>query len=250
MYSVNPFYLKVQNSFNRVADCYNDYSDFQFQVAKNLCNMMTVKENQRILDLGCGTGYVAKIINKSKIIQLDISFNMCKRAKLSNYSTINAKMESLPLSNRCVDFVTSSFSLHWSYDISKTISEINRIINKHGKLFISIPVNNTFYELNDILRMLKLPEIEFFKFKYLLNLLTKSGFKIDTRSYTFSSTEHYDSFENFIRSIKKIGANINRNKNLMNKKIFYSISELYNQNLLTPSGIKVSWEIAYIVATR
>ncbi len=173
---------------------------------------------------------------------------MCKLVQETK--VVNACMSSLPLKDSCINTTISSMALHWTQDITKTIAEIYRVLTKNGNLFISIPIENTFYELNYILKALKLPTIHFIKHAYVVKLLEEQGFNISSSSHITKFMQKYSSFREFISSMKKLGTNINRNTGFINKKTFYEISEIYSNRFATEKTINVSWNIAFIAAQK
>ncbi len=246
---MNTFHSNVIKSFNKNSESYNNFSELQFCVANNLCKLFTCNKQHSILDLGCGTGYIAQIL-KYKTINLDIAFNMCAVAKKYNNYNINARMESLPLRNHCMDVITSSLSIHWSDNIQSTIQEIRRVLKTNGKVLISIPTTQTFCELNNIFSSIGLATIDFIAFQEFITLLENNAFTVNTNSYTSYIEQHYNSFYDFIKSMKKTGTNINKTGNIIDPTTFNLISKLYQNKFGTEKKIKVSWEIGYILAAK
>ncbi|MBT4879330.1 MAG: methyltransferase domain-containing protein, partial [Alphaproteobacteria bacterium] len=83
----------ISNNFSSAAKTYNQYSELQKEVAAEVFFRIKNKimPGHQILDLGCGTGYLAKIINAEmllsgfsnpalKITQVDISHEMVAAA--------------------------------------------------------------------------------------------------------------------------------------------------------------------------
>ena len=81
----------VQNVFNQVYDQYdlmNDFMSFGIHRVwkKNLINMMNSTTNQKLIDVACGTGDIARLflryVNKSsEITCVDPNQGMIKKAK-------------------------------------------------------------------------------------------------------------------------------------------------------------------------
>ena len=77
----------VRAAFNRAAESYDNYSVLQCIAADRLIESLDQIKTKptRILDLGSGTGYAAKIFHKryrnAKIFQVDIAEKMLEASK-------------------------------------------------------------------------------------------------------------------------------------------------------------------------
>jgi len=65
------------------ADNYNKHADFVSNLAFPVIELLHLKENERILVLGCGDGTLALEIKKcgTKVIAIDLSESMVKKAR-------------------------------------------------------------------------------------------------------------------------------------------------------------------------
>ncbi|MBD1174001.1 bifunctional demethylmenaquinone methyltransferase/2-methoxy-6-polyprenyl-1,4-benzoquinol methylase UbiE [Pelagibacterales bacterium SAG-MED01] len=140
----------VQNVFDRVYDQYDLMNDFMSLGIhrlwkKNLLNMMNSSPNQKLIDVACGTGDVAKLflryVNKSsKITCVDPNKGMIKkgREKLNEFENLNwiiSPAEKLPLADNSFDFYTISFGLRNAKNLNKALSEAYRVLKPGGRYF-------------------------------------------------------------------------------------------------------------------
>ena len=100
----------ITRDFSKAAEKYNQNAFLQKQVATELCEIIDVeiKKQSEILDLGSGTGFIAKEIGSDyKITQLDIAMQMCKLSA-KHAPIICADIEWLPIQDDCfeTDIVT------------------------------------------------------------------------------------------------------------------------------------------------
>tara|TARA_Y100001970_G_C13990798_1_gene728103 strand:- start:313 stop:945 length:633 start_codon:yes stop_codon:yes gene_type:complete len=110
---------------------------------KNLLNMMNPNENQKLIDVACGTGDIAKLFlnysqNDRNVVCVDPNKSMVKkgREKLSNYKNLDwiiAPAEKLPISRNSFDFYTISFGLRNTENIEKALSEAFRVLKPGGR---------------------------------------------------------------------------------------------------------------------
>ena len=138
----------VQNVFNQVYDRYDLMNDFMSLGIhrlwkKSLLNMMNPSSNQNLIDVACGTGYIAKLfvkhVNKlSRIACVDPNKGMISKGKekLSKFKNINwiiSPAEKIPLSDNLFDFYTISFGLRNTANIDKALSEAYRVLKPGGR---------------------------------------------------------------------------------------------------------------------
>jgi ubiquinone/menaquinone biosynthesis C-methylase UbiE len=101
-----------------------------------------------IIDIGCGPGYLVKVIAKSsphlRIVGVDISEEMLKTARSNLYSSdLNKRIQyrqgdvqGLPFGNNTIDFVVSTFSLHHWSNPDEALQEIYRVLKYQGQFLI------------------------------------------------------------------------------------------------------------------
>ena len=138
----------VQNVFDQVYDQYDLMNDFMSLGIhrlwkKNLLNMMNPSQNQKLIDVACGTGDIAKLflntVNKSsEITCVDPNRGMIKKGKekLDNFKKLKwivAPAEKLPISKNLFDFYTISFGLRNTKNLNKALSEAYRVLKPGGR---------------------------------------------------------------------------------------------------------------------
>ena len=138
----------VQNVFDQVYDKYDLMNDFMSLGVhrlwkKNLLNMMNPSPKQKLIDVACGTGDIAKLfldyVNKdSEITCIDPNKAMIKKAKekLETYENLTwmiASAEKLPIPENTFDFYTISFGLRNTKSLDKALSEAYRVLKPGGR---------------------------------------------------------------------------------------------------------------------
>ena len=138
----------VQNVFDQVYDQYDLMNDFMsFGIhrlwKKSLLNIMNPSDKQKLIDVACGTGDIAKLFLKhvsksSHLTCVDPNKGMIKKGKekLSEFNNINwiiAPAEKLPVTNNTFDFYTISFGLRNTKDLNKSLSEAYRVLKPGGR---------------------------------------------------------------------------------------------------------------------
>ena len=138
----------VQNVFDQVFDKYDLMNDFMSLGVhrlwkKNLLSMMNPTQNQQLIDVGCGTGDIAKLYLKNNfedknITCVDPNQGMIQKGKdklkkFTNLNWIIAPAEKLPFSDNFFDFYTISFALRNTKNLNKALSEAYRVLKPGGR---------------------------------------------------------------------------------------------------------------------
>ncbi|WP_243385335.1 class I SAM-dependent methyltransferase [Bacillus kexueae] len=130
--------------FGRTA---KDYSLFRAgypdELYKRLRRINIGSDGQSILDLGTGTGYLARRFSEqgARVTGVDISEELINAAKeLDNekglkIKYVKARAEELPFHAPTFDVVTAGQCWHW-FQGEKVMNEIRRVLKKNGKLVI------------------------------------------------------------------------------------------------------------------
>jgi len=138
----------VENVFDQVHDKYDLMNDFMSLGIhrfwkKDLLNMMNPSNNQKLIDVACGTGDIANLYLKnvskdSHITCVDPNESMIKKgkeklSKFNNLKWIVAPAEELPINQNSFDFYSISFGLRNTKNLSKTLSEAYRVLKPGGR---------------------------------------------------------------------------------------------------------------------
>ena len=138
----------VQNVFDQVYDQYDLMNDFMSLGVhrlwkKDLLNMMNPSSNQKLIDVACGTGDIAKLFlnnvnKKSYVTCVDPNIGMIKKGKeklkkFNNLNWVGASAEKLPMTIKSFDFYTISFGLRNTKDLNKSLSEAYRVLKPGGR---------------------------------------------------------------------------------------------------------------------
>ena len=135
----------IKQTFSRHCKSYENKAKVQKQVALEFEKYKNILSGSGI-DLGCGTGFLSKVLNNKKLIGIDISKNMAREyTKNTGNICIVADIQNLPLKNNSFDFAVSSFALHWT-NINNSFLEVGRILKKDSYFIFSIPVEPSLEE--------------------------------------------------------------------------------------------------------
>lgn len=157
------------------ADFYNKQTQDETHLNKIMDNL-AIGSGMRILDLGCGSGYltfpIAKKNIKNEVIGLDIVTNtlMENGKKAFNEGFLNLEFVSyngnkLPFEDNYFDLIVTRYALHHFPDINKSIGEVARVLKPCGRFFISDPRPNEIDDtrfVDDYMQLKKDGHIKFY----------------------------------------------------------------------------------------
>lgn len=141
-----------------------DYSFYQnekrFDILKDIIISRTPGT---ILDVGCGSGYLAYLIKKENpqfsVHGFDVSTEALKQAKaLDKKYTININLDRIPENDCTYDFVVCSEVIEHLVNVRHCLKEIRRVLNNHGKLVVTVP-NFSFWKFRIDSLMGRIPYI-------------------------------------------------------------------------------------------
>jgi malonyl-CoA O-methyltransferase len=199
--------MKVSAEFSKYAHAYNSYSVIQDKVADRLLTLVK-GEPQYILDLGCGSGALAKRIGwkYEKLTGVDFAPGMLEIHPKSDhieciYGNFNDKVLFETLRTYHFDYVLSSSALQWAENIEELFREL--------KAF-NIPVTLAIFSANTFATLYKTASLKpLLPTKEYLFALQKKYF-----DGNFEVVEYKLAFENtreMFRYIKRSGVSGGRN---------------------------------------
>lgn len=122
----------------------------QATISDQYLERLPIKEDDKILDIGCGDGsystHILRRIPKGTLLGLDRSDNMLKLAKektteFPNFSLQQNDVLEMNFNDR-FDWIISLWALHWSPDPSKVYTNIYRALKKGGRTLTIFPTGD------------------------------------------------------------------------------------------------------------
>lgn len=117
--------------------------------AARLVQAADPKPGERVLDLGCGTGIVARAVTERRgatgtVTGIDVSSDMLAvaRASAARAGAViewrEGRAEALPFSDGSLDLVLCQFALMFFRDRAAALAEIHRTLTKGGRVVLSV----------------------------------------------------------------------------------------------------------------
>lgn len=235
-----------QEGWERVADVYHEcFGSITPQAALALANGAMIQQNDRVLDVACGPGYVAASASEKGGIVTGIDFSnaMIQQAKALHPEIFFQVMdaEELQFSDEVFDFVLMNFGILHLARPEQAIAEAFRVLKSGGKFLFTVwdkPSKSKAFDF--IMSALKeegdlsvpLPEgPDFFKFSdpnASKEILSNTGFdKVEVKSiefiWTFSSAKEL--FQSFYKGGIRIGGILRAQKPEAIRKIIEKLEQ-------------------------
>ncbi|TDT71895.1 malonyl-CoA O-methyltransferase [Hypnocyclicus thermotrophus] len=238
----------VQNNFSKSVNSYDSYAKIQKIMAQDLYNFLPNIKNPKILEIGCGTGifteYLFKKYENMTLDVVDISNDMIDIVKLKYKDKINSYIvcdaEEYLFKNQKYDLIVSNAVFQWFNNLEKTLDYYKTILNNNGKIIFATFIDKTYYELRnafyeynkDFIFSQKFIKLEYFKKRKDIEILKNEHY-----------IERYNNLLEFLKSIKKIGANSAlQSRKLLTKNILRNVEKKYIELY---KEIKVTNDIIY-----
>ncbi len=157
---------QVKRSFSSATESYDEHAVLQREIGNRLVNHLefTKIDPKRILDIGCGTGYVTRLLcqryKKADVTALDLSEGMV-RATLSGHGRrlpwhgrrhhVVSDGCSLPFPDGSFDLVTSNLAMQWVPEPMQMMREMRRVLAPDGLILFSTFGRRTLSELRQAL---------------------------------------------------------------------------------------------------
>jgi arsenite methyltransferase len=219
---------RLQQEFNRWAD--NGEGEkmerHHLDITEKTIRRMDLRPDERILDLGCGSGWATRLLARmvgkgtqgsSRVVGVDISDEMVRQARDASKEFDNVKFvvgsaAQIPWEESFFDKVLSVESFYYYPDQDRALDELFRVMAPHGRMFILINLyRDNPYSLQWVPK-LKVP-VHIRSAAEYINLLKKHAFENveyalipdDTPTPDNYQTTSFHSLDD-LKAFKRIGA--------------------------------------------
>jgi len=123
------------------ARLYNDKHSFVFKYGEDVVQQLAPQQGERILDLGCGTGYLTNLIAQAgaRVVGIDKSASMIERARAA-YPDLDFQVRTATdfHFDTPFDAIFSNATLHWVLDKEAAIDNIYNNLRAGGRLMLEM----------------------------------------------------------------------------------------------------------------
>lgn len=145
-----------QTLHSALAESYNDTEphirpENVDYVEKRIQSVCAETNAKRLLDLGCGTGFIINIAKKyvEEIDGVDVTEAMLRRVDRTGSARVRvhqADTGSFPVEEGSYDVATAYLFLHHLYDIGPTLRTASRALRIGGKFYVDLEPNFYFWD--------------------------------------------------------------------------------------------------------
>lgn len=271
----------VRLHFSKSARTYDTYAHIQKNMAHTLTSMLLGLAQQRkntevrILDLGCGTGFLTEILLKyfphSQITAVDIAPGMINRMKekFSHRKTISywcgdiedEEFKKIMARQEKYDIIVSNAAFQWINNLEYVMKTVVPKLNEKGIFGFSTFIAGTFEELHHVFRIASqkvglekeyVPGQVFQTKDDLLNLCLNFFAKGNYQSQFLEEMrkEQFPSVKDFLYSIKKIGANNSHERHCLHLSVVKEALRLYDELYRKEEKVVATYNCFYFMAWK
>jgi malonyl-CoA O-methyltransferase len=265
----------VKRAFSSAAETYDHHAVLQREIGDRLIAHLdfTKIDPKRILDIGCGTGYVTRLLTqkfkKSHVTGLDLSEPMVQHTRKQHGMRLPwhgkrhhcaADACALPFADASFDLVTSNLAMQWVANPGDMLLEMRRILAPGGLMLFTTFGRRTLAELRQSLAELTannenrkvghiLPFPDVMSLGDELNKLPIELPVIDSDLFTLT----YPNVMALVRELKGLGASSSaisgRSGGLYGRRLLKELDASYGEKHRMPDGqIRATFEALYAQA--
>ncbi|MDQ6955836.1 MAG: malonyl-ACP O-methyltransferase BioC [Mariprofundaceae bacterium] len=265
----------VKRAFSGAAETYDHHAVLQREIGDRLIAHLdfTKIAPKRILDIGCGTGYVTRLLTqkfkKSHVTGLDLSESMVRHARKQHGIRLpwHGKRHhciadgcALPFTDASFDLVTSNLAMQWVANPADMLAEMRRTLAPGGLMLFSTFGRRTLAELRQSMAELAannenrkaghvLPFPDVMSLGDVLNQLPIELPVIDSDLFTLT----YPNVMALVRELKGLGASSSaisgRSGGLYGRRLLKELDATYGAKHRMEDGqIRATFEALYAQA--
>jgi ubiquinone/menaquinone biosynthesis C-methylase UbiE len=182
----SPADQQLQQEFNQwaAAGRGDEMEDHHSDITEQTLALMQIQPGDRILDLGCGTGWASRRMARAavagEVVGLDVADEMLRRAEQASTAFKNIRYvwgsaEKIPAADSSFSKVLSVESFYYYADQGRALDELRRVMAPGARLFILINLyKDNLYSLRWVAE-LKVPVQALSETEYIA-LLQQHGF--------------------------------------------------------------------------
>jgi malonyl-CoA O-methyltransferase len=246
---VTAFKQRVVRAFDAATD-YDRLAGIQQQVAAALARRIGgLPEGARVLEVGCGTGFVAAAVedHAADWLMTDVSPAMVERSRKRfgerpgyRFAVLDAEHPQFATPEGPFDLVCSSLAAQWFENMPQALEQLFGLLKPGGRLLVSTLAEGTFAEWRAAHEALGLAAgTPSYPDRVTLEAIRLDGVprRIDIERFTSS----YASGREFLRSLRAIGAATPRpGHQPLSPHRMRKVLQRFEED-----GAKVSWHVAF-----
>lgn len=265
--------LAVRRHFNRAAASYDAAAVIQREVAVRLAERLPLMKltPQRVLDMGCGTGFLSQHLRaaypQAQLLALDMATAMLEQTRQTLGLTRSAWLRwlpvrtdthllaadayAMPLREGVLDMLASSLMLQWCDEPDAVLRECRRVLRPDGLLFFATLGPDTLKEVRQAWAQVdghgERHVNPFVDMHDLGDALSRAGFAnpvLDMEHITLTYADARAAVQD-LKSIGATNANRERPSGLMGRERLARFLAAYAAQTLPDGRVPATFEVIY-----
>lgn len=258
---------KIQQSFQRALQSYNDNASFQQNIASRLVDLAMntglPSNAARSLEIGCGTGFLTKqLVNhvtSRKWFINDLVAN-CETyiqdliPTTTRWQFLTGNIEKIHIPEQ-LDLISSASTLQWVTDLHSLLNQLSQQLNNGGYLLISSFTDKHFTEIRSLQKRLQ-KQNQQKNINCPMNYWSESQWhSVLDKNYdvllieTETQVAYFDSVKDLLMHLRLTGVNGNARQNWTQQKLSH-FEQLYSQHFQENGQYKLSYNPIYVIAKK
>jgi len=261
---------KIQQSFQRALQSYNDNASFQDTIAKRLVELALETglptQVHRALEIGCGTGFLTQQLAariKTKQLFTNDLVPSCEgyiREIISSdtqWQFLAGTIEEIEIPEQ-LDLISSASTLQWVKDLQTLLQQLTQRLNPQGYLMLSSFADEHFIEIRSIQERLKIDSAEKseqsirYPMNYWGSYQWRSALATDydvLSIHNETHTAYFDSVKELLMHLRLTGVNGNARQRWTQQKLS-RFESAYAKHFQENGKFKLSYNPIYIIAQK
>lgn len=247
----------VAESFGKAAASYDGAAQLQRDICDQLLSLLPAKTAERILELGCGTGYAITSLQQrgpELLLSSDLALGMLQHVQRESASAEKLltalDAQQIPFADSSFELVFSSLALQWCDDNRALFSEIERVLAPGGCAYIATLGPQTLFELKRAWAEVddRVHVNDFASLEALEQAAVSAGLQFEYQ--TELRQPKYHKLTGLMAELKAIGAhNVSeqRPKGLTGKRKLQAVINAYEGFRQGDGLLPASYEVFYLV---
>jgi malonyl-CoA O-methyltransferase len=243
----------IRRSFDRARFTYREAAVAQRRVACDLSAMLRPGSYRRILEIGCGGGFLHSLVRARGLLgpylALDLSrsmLSMLASPEDPDLQLVQADGEFCPVRPGSVDLLLSSSTLQWFDRPETSIPGLLSLLCTGGRFAFSIFIEGTLHELADSSRAAGFGSV-----RPLRPAAFYTGLMSRQDGLAFSTAEreetiHLSSVRAVLQHLKDTGVVHTGNKRPFTRSAYHSFLDHYQAGYGSPGRVPVTFRVLFL----